>query len=75
MENNKEYKTLKEEFLYHTIRMIDKNKTIPDNKKEREKERILEIIYGMQEKEPRHVKVLKMQRLNRVEERDPNSVW
>ena len=63
---NREYKSLKEEILYHTIRVIDKNPTIPDKKKEGEKERILEIIYGMNDPEARHVKVLKMKRLNKA---------
>ena len=62
----REYKSLKEEILYQTIRVIDKNPTIPKNKKEGEKERVLEIIYGMNDPEARHVKVLKMKRLNKA---------
>jgi len=59
---NREYKSLKEEILYHTIRVIDKNPTIPDKKKEGEKERILEIIYGMNDPDRRHVKVKKIEK-------------
>jgi hypothetical protein len=72
-ENKKEYRSLKEEILYHTLLAINKNKNIPESKKEREKEKILEIIYGMQENEPIKVKVLKIDRLKRVEERNQDS--
>ena len=69
--NAKEYKNLKEEFLYYTIRAIDKNPTIPKNKKEKEKERILEIIYGMNDPDARHVKVLKMNRVSKSISEEP----
>ena len=65
MEKNfvKEYKSLKEEILYETIRVIDKNSMVAKKDKELEKERILEIIYGMNDPDRSHVKVKKMNRL------------
>ena len=57
------YRNLKEEFLYETIRVIDRNHTVIKKEKELEKERLLEIIYEMNDPDRRHIKVKKMKRL------------